>query len=107
MGEDIWYFCRGYFVCPFLLFYQVAPSPFRPVGYFGGVLWRLGTFLWHIHGFSTDTQACMFLREPQHVTAMGTPPTTTYNDTSVSLFDIDLGPSTKPGVTAMLAPGSC
>ena len=46
---------RGYFVCPFLCFYQDAPSPFRPVGHFGGVLWRLETILWHIHGFSTDT----------------------------------------------------
>ena len=26
-------------------------------------MWRLG--------FSTDTYACMFLREPQHVTAIG------------------------------------
>ena len=46
---------RGYFVCPFLCFYDDAPSPFMPVGYFGGVLWRLGTILWHIDGFSTDT----------------------------------------------------
>ena len=52
----------------------------------------------------------MFLREPQHVTAIGN--VTDYgahNNTlfSVSLFDIDLGPSTEPDVTAMLAPGSC
>ena len=54
-GGRLVLFCRGYFVCPFLCFYQVAPSPFRPVGYFEGVLWRLGTILRHIHGFSTDT----------------------------------------------------
>ena len=45
---------RGYFVCPFLCFYQDVPSPFRPVDYFGGVLWRLRTILWHNDGFSTD-----------------------------------------------------
>ena len=28
---------------PFIL--QVAPSPFGPVGYFAGVLWRLGTIV--------------------------------------------------------------
>ena len=48
----------------------------------------------------------MFLREPQHVTAIGN--VTDYDaHNSVSLFDIDLGPSTEPGVMAMLAPGSC
>ena len=36
------------------LFLSRCP-PFRPVGDFGGVLWRLGTIFWHIHGFSTDT----------------------------------------------------
>ena len=36
-------------------FDQVAPSSFRPAGYFGRVLWRLGTILWRIHGFSIDT----------------------------------------------------
>ena len=52
----------------------------------------------------------MFLREPQHVTAIGN--VTDYEAHSktlfsASLFDIDLGLSTEPGVTAMLAPGSC
>ena len=52
----------------------------------------------------------MFLREPQYVTAIGN--VTDYdahNNTlfSVFLFGIALGPSTEPGVTAMLAPGSC
>ena len=50
----------------------------------------------------------MFLRE--HVTAIGN--VTDYDAhnitlLSVSLFHIDLGPSAEPGVTAMLAPGSC
>ena len=47
----------------------------------------------------------MFLREPQHVTAIGN--VTDYdahNITLFCLFDVDLGPSTEPGVTAMLAP---
>ena len=46
----------------------------------------------------------MFLREPQHVTAVGN--VTDYdahNNTTLFLF-VDLGPSTEPGVTAMLAP---
>ena len=52
----------------------------------------------------------MFLREPQHVTAIGNVTdygAHNYTLFSVSLFDIDLGPSTEPDVTAMLAPGSC
>ena len=52
----------------------------------------------------------MFVREPQHVTAIGNVTDGDANNNtlfSVSLFDIDLGPSTDPGVTAMLAPGSC
>ena len=46
----------------------------------------------------------MFLREPQHVTAVGN--VTDYdahNNTTLFLF-VDLCPSTEPGVTAMLAP---
>ena len=51
----------------------------------------------------------MSLREPQHVTAIGS--VTVYDAHnislfSVSLFEIDLRPSTEPGVAAMLAPGS-
>ena len=41
------------------------------MGYFEGVMWRLGTIVSHIHGFSTDTIAHIFLREPQHVTDTG------------------------------------
>ena len=44
----------------------------------------------------------MFLREPQRATAIGN--VTDYDAHSVSLFNVDLGPSTEPGVTAMLAP---
>ena len=33
-------------------------------------MWRLETIFCHIHGFSADTQARMFLLESQHVTAM-------------------------------------
>ena len=65
-GVDLpWIFRLSLFIL------SASPSPFGPVGHFGAVLWRLGTILWHILGFSTDTYACFFLREPQHVTAIG------------------------------------
>ena len=37
--------CRRYFVCPFLFFSQVAPSPFGLVGYLGGYcgVWGLSS----------------------------------------------------------------
>ena len=61
-GKDVWYFCLAVDIssvpsCVFIKTPQVqdAPSSSTPVGYFGGVLWRLGTILWHIDGFSTDT----------------------------------------------------
>ena len=47
----------------------------------------------------------MCLREPQYVTAIGN--VTDYglhNNTLFLTFDVDLGPSTEPGVTAMLTP---
>ena len=47
-------------------------------------MWLMGTTLWHIHGFSTDTWACMFLREPQHATAIGN--VTVYDAHSSTLF---------------------
>ena len=71
----------------------------------GGVLWHLGTILWHIHGFSTDTEACMFLREPQHVTAIGDLADSEAYPSLCFLLLIDLGPSTEPGVAAVLVPG--
>ena len=47
---------RGYFVCSFLFFFQVAPSPFGPAcGLLLGMLWCLGTILWHIHGFTINS----------------------------------------------------
>ena len=46
----------------------------------------------------------MFLREPQRVTAIGNVTDNDAHNNTVSLFDVDLGPSTEPGVTAMLAP---
>ena len=47
----------------------------------------------------------MFLREPQHVTAIiGNVTDYDAHNNTVSLFDVDLGPSTESGVTAMLAP---
>ena len=42
------------------------------------------TILWHIHGFSTDTHACIFLREPQHVTAIEN--FTDYDAHNITLF---------------------
>ena len=46
----------------------------------------------------------MFLCEPQHVTAIGNVTYYDAHNNTVSLFDVDLGPSTESGVTAMLAP---
>ena len=54
-GKDFWYFCLAVDISSVPLYYQDAPSPFSPVGYSGGVLWHLGTILWHVDGFSTDT----------------------------------------------------
>ena len=49
----------------------------------------------------------MFLREPQHITAVGNVTDYDAHNKTLFLFDIELGPSTEPGVTAMLAPGCC
>ena len=49
----------------------------------------------------------MFVREPQHKTAIGNVTDYDAHNKTLSLFDIYLGPSTEPGFTAMLAPGSC
>ena len=48
----------------------------------------------------------MFLREPQHVTAIGNVTDYDVHDNTLflSLMFVDLDPSTEPGVTAMLAP---
>ena len=47
----------------------------------------------------------MFLREPQHVTAIGNLADYKAYLTLFSLLFIDVGPSTEPGVAAMLPPG--
>ena len=64
---------------PFIL--QVAPSPFGPVGYCGGVLWCLETILGHIHDFCTHVNAYMFVREPYHVPTKTIGYVTDYNRT--------------------------
>ena len=44
------------------------------------------------------------MRESQHVTAIGNVTDYEAHNDTVSLLDVDLGPSTEPGVIAMLAP---
>ena len=34
--------------------FSSCPKYLRVCGLLWGVLWRLGTILWHIHGLSTD-----------------------------------------------------
>ena len=46
----------------------------------------------------------MFLREPQHVTAIGNVTDNDAHIITLCFSDVDLGPSTEPGVTSMLAP---
>ena len=47
----------------------------------------------------------MFLREPQHVTAIGKLAEYKALSTLFCLLLIDVGPSTEPGVEAVLSPG--
>lgn len=53
-GKETGIVRRGYSICT-LSFFHFPRRSFGAVGDFGGVLCRLGTILWHIHGLTTRT----------------------------------------------------
>ena len=56
-GGDSWCFAVDMPPVSSLLFGSFPQVPPDLWVTLGGVLWRLGAILWHIHGFCTDTQA--------------------------------------------------